>query len=272
MTSTLIRTSSTGSRSTDTTLRSSQDRGVSTAPHRTSGAVGALNAEWEILGARPAPEAWGSRSALADHATPGALLDHHRATPAAHDAILHALLTLAHDGDTLAARTVLQAMLGKVVRLSRTAAARGLDDPIETTIAAAWETIAGYPLHRTAGIAGRLALDTLHRIPQPNQRTTPVDHPVLEGLTEPVPPLGSGEPEDPTEQLTQLLIWAQQTGTLATAEIQLLARKYLSADVGVTLAEIAAETGQPLGTLCSRHHRAIATLVKAVAADSEGDR
>ena len=73
------------------------------------------------------------------------------------DETLRLLLRKAIDGDQLAARTVLQAMLGKVVRLAQSHPGAGIDD----FVAALWCRIRTYPLQRRpSSIAANLALDT----------------------------------------------------------------------------------------------------------------
>lgn len=241
---------------------------ATTPARRRSGTFGALNAEWDLVGHRPLPHAWRAHRVLAEHPTPAAVVEHQGRRNSDHDAVLLALLTLARHGDGLASRTVLQAMMGKLVRLSRTARARGLDDPDATVLAAAWETIATVPLHRSTNLAGRIALDTLHRIPHPRAATgttsTVVDDTTLE-LLAPVHHQPHDDREmDPTAEVVQMLIWAHRNRALTTAEVRLLAEKYLSRDPRTTLQDISARTGQPLGTLCSRHHRAIRRLAAAM--------
>jgi len=136
------------------------------APHRARNLVDALNDEWAELVDR-APEAvagWSVRqpalqrcSGLVD------VLDRVRSQP---DQTLAALLTECARGERLAARVVLQAMLGKVVVMANRDPRAGLDD----YVAALWITITNYPLARRAQrIAANLALDTLKAVRREQQ-------------------------------------------------------------------------------------------------------
>jgi DNA-directed RNA polymerase specialized sigma24 family protein len=72
------------------------------------------------------------------------------------DPVLGALIRESLGGSVSAARTVLQAMLGKVVLMAQTDPAAGVHD----YIAAMWERIRTYPINRRpAHIAANLALD-----------------------------------------------------------------------------------------------------------------
>jgi DNA-directed RNA polymerase specialized sigma24 family protein len=77
------------------------------------------------------------------------------------DAALGALLTEVAKNDRLAARTVLQAMLGKLVRMACVDEHGRIDD----YVAAMWLQICDYPLaRRPRQIAANLALDTLKQV------------------------------------------------------------------------------------------------------------
>jgi DNA-directed RNA polymerase specialized sigma24 family protein len=77
------------------------------------------------------------------------------------DVTLHALLTQAQLGDVLAARTVLQSLLGRLVQM----ASRDPRSPVDDYVAAAWCVLARYPLQaRPVRIAANLALDTLKAV------------------------------------------------------------------------------------------------------------
>ena len=151
--------------------------------------IDALNAEWALLTDRPAGsvEGWASRhAALTGCRAPGEVLSRVADQP---DPVLHALLTEAARGDELAARVVLQAMLGKVVRL----AARSREATSDDYVAALWCVIRTYPLTaRPVRIAANLALDTLKTVRREVVGTRSAgagDHAPLEQLEE-------GHPED----------------------------------------------------------------------------
>ena len=126
----------------------------------TSGVLGQLNAEWAVLADDPVAgdscRRWASAApALTGCRTLGEVLAAVRTDP---DAVLAALLGAAAAGETLAARAVLQAMLGKVVRMARADPRATADD----YVAVLWCVVATYPLAaRPHRVAANLALDTL---------------------------------------------------------------------------------------------------------------
>lgn len=125
--------------------------------------VDALNREWAEIVDSPAGRAdranWpGSESALAEC---GDLADVARQAGRGCDRVLHALLVQARTGDRLAARTVVQAMLGRVVAL----AGRDPRGSVDEYVAALWCVIVHYPLvTRPVRIAANLALDTMKAV------------------------------------------------------------------------------------------------------------
>jgi DNA-directed RNA polymerase specialized sigma24 family protein len=83
--------------------------------------------------------------------------------PAAPDAVLGALLQLGAAGERLAWRVVLQAMLGKAVRLSC-----GREERLAEAVAELWVVIAEYPLQRRPrSIAANLAWALRRRLAGP---------------------------------------------------------------------------------------------------------
>ena len=134
-----------------------------------TGFIGALNAEWSRLAADPAGDAtaraWArthphlaTATTLADVAALAGRRQH-------NDAVLATLLGLAQAGDQLAARTVLQVMLGAVIRIAgRTVhhADGDLEEARTRAVAALWVVICEYPVARRSGNhAAGLALDVL---------------------------------------------------------------------------------------------------------------
>ena len=123
--------------------------------------VEALNRDWDELvdRHRGSVRGWSrSHGALAEcHSLADVLL----AARGQPDAVLAALLTLVSKGDQLAARVVLQAMLGRVVRMAGRDPAAGVDD----YVSALWCRICAYPLaSRPSRIAANLSMDTLKAI------------------------------------------------------------------------------------------------------------
>lgn len=230
-----------------------------------TGLYGQLNREWDTLGTQARPDSWGAHSVLARHHTPEGVLEANRRSPAhTSDHILIALLALCAQGDDLAGRAVLQAFLGKIRRLSNTAAARGVTDPVESTLAAAWEAIRSYPLHLRTRVAGNLSLETLRRLPQPGPRDLPEpDHQGLEALGSPA--WGDNAGEEPTARLIETLTWALDTEALSPADVRLLARMHLAHDATeVRLYDLADELGISYDAAQRRHSRAVRRLRDAV--------
>jgi DNA-directed RNA polymerase specialized sigma24 family protein len=120
--------------------------------------VDALNAEWNVLlsNSEVTVANWAARhDVLAECRHLGDVLLAIRYEP---DAALGALLTEVARNDQLAGRTILQAMLGKLVRMSR----GGQQEDVDDFISALWCVLKTYPLAtRSRRVAANLALDTL---------------------------------------------------------------------------------------------------------------
>lgn len=125
------------------------------------GIVWALNLEWVELSQDPEPATagWAGRHPVfANCAGLSHILEVVRAEP---DGGLAALLAEAATGDELAARVVLQSMIGRLVQMARRDAQAGVDD----YVSAMWCEIRTYPLaRRPVRIAANLALDTLKAV------------------------------------------------------------------------------------------------------------
>lgn len=128
--------------------------------------VDALNADWQLLqgGRGSTVQQWAiDHPALARCRTLDDVLLAVRVRP---DAAMAALLGEESSGDQLGARVVLQAMLGKVVRMAGRDARAEVDD----YVAAMWCRIRTYPLSdRPSRVAANLALDTLKSVKQETQ-------------------------------------------------------------------------------------------------------
>lgn len=117
--------------------------------HQPDPCVRSLNAEWAELQLLPAPVEWGAPAITIADVLAGIAHD--------PDARLGALLRCHAAGDALAGRVVLQAMLGKLVRLAAQDRRHGVSD----YVAECWLRLAGYPLaRRPHRVAANLALDT----------------------------------------------------------------------------------------------------------------
>mgnify|MGYP001186352607 FL=1 len=113
-----------------------------------------LNREWEALRARDEVEHWAARhQILRDCQDLHAVLAR---IPTGPDEVLRVLLTEVHAGSMAAARTVLQAMLGKIVLMANADHAHDID----CYLLAMWECIRRYPVDRRPHhVAANLALD-----------------------------------------------------------------------------------------------------------------
>ena len=137
--------------------------GASTGPsgRRRSGIVEALNRDWDELvdRHRGSVRHWSRRhGALAQCRSLADVLLAARGQP---DAVLGALLTEVSHGDQLAARVVLQAMLGRIARMAARDPASGVDD----YVSALWCRIRSYPLAARPGrIAANLSMDALKTV------------------------------------------------------------------------------------------------------------
>ena len=125
--------------------------------------VEALNRDWDELVERHrgSVRGWSRRhGALAEcHSLADVLL----AARGQPDAVLGALLTEVSTDDQLAARVVLQAMLGRIVRMAGRDPAAGVDD----YVSALWCRIGSYPLAaRPTRIAANLSMDAFKTVAQ----------------------------------------------------------------------------------------------------------
>lgn len=218
-------------------------------PVRTSpdNLVGRLNLEWARLSVAPQSMAcvagWGRASRALDGAESlDAVLSRiWQADVTARDEVLLALLELSQDGDQLAGRTVLQAMLGKAVRVAACAADRpdvrgDQEEALACAVGSLWLVIATYPVaRRRSRVAANLALDTVALVQRGHtgsshfRRTYP-ETPFADVRTVGESTRHDLEPEDrrgpPDAELFSLLAWAVRTSVLTLDEAQLLIRVY----------------------------------------------
>jgi hypothetical protein len=244
-----------------------------------------LNWEWMCLCASA-----GSDVAVRDWAAPGRgrpgllqlvgleglhaivpLLQGPSLTLGARDAILLGLLERAQDGDGLAGRVVLQAMLPAVVRLARQVTGRpdvsgDQDEAFALVLAALWQTIATYPVaRRPAKVPANLYLDTLAIVRRGHtsgsHRTRVfLERPFADIQTAGDPGQLDADLDDPAgpvdAQLFTVLAWAVRSAVLLLDEAQLLIRVYGldggPADAGPA---VAAEIGLSWPALRQRCHR-----------------
>lgn len=206
------------------------------------------------------------------------------------DEILLALVRLAQDGNQLAGRTVLQALLPKLSRIaSRTSpssTSTWAEDHRHITIAEFWQVLSEYPVERRPRrVAANLSLDTLHRICRAGKRPEPVpvdphDHITPDdGLRDRArysylsassnqTELGSSLELSTDSDLPQLLAWARQAQLVTEDEAELLTTVYLRAErPGAGYAAAAAAQGVSQATLRQRCSRTVRRLTEAVRAE-----
>jgi hypothetical protein len=217
------------------------------ARHTSSDLAGQLNREWaELVGApgtAPALRQWVlTCPALTDVSTlDGVLALVARSVPSVHDAVLLALVERAQAGDALAGRTLLQAMLGKAVRVAGTVARRDdvrgdREEALARAVAALWQAIPTYPVaRRPARVAANLALDT---VAVAQRGHTGSSHFRLTYQEMPVADVGNIGPVaqhhrdvadvcGPADaELLTLLAWAVRHRVVALDDAQLLLRVY----------------------------------------------
>ena len=130
---------------------------------------------------------WGRvEPALAEFASPGEIVDAiDTGDPETKDELLIALVRLFQNGQQLAGRTVLQALLPKLARmaghtsfaLSTASDDTWAEDRRCITIAEFWDVLTTYPTQRRPRrVAANLAFDTLHRVS--GQRLPPMTPPI----------------------------------------------------------------------------------------------
>lgn len=229
---------------------------------------------------------------LAGCRTPGEIVDRIDVAPHEEkDQLLLALVRLAQDGNQLAGRTALQALLPKLSRIasrtSQSSTGTWAEDHRHITIAEFWQVLADYPVQRRPRrVAANLGLDTLHRICRAGKRPEPVPVDPHDHLT-PQDELyadharyaylgarvdqsdpGKGLELSVDSDLPQLLAWARKAELLTEDETRLLATVYLHAEKpGAGYAAEAAAQGVSEAALRQRCSRAVRRLTVAVRAE-----
>ncbi|SDU50810.1 hypothetical protein [Jiangella alkaliphila] len=236
-----------------------------------TGVAGRLNDEWDRLSADGRADAVG-RWAAAEPALTGCqdLGDVEAAVAAGRqraDAVLIALLRLAHDGDALAGRTVLQLMLGKAIRIAAGHAGRDSRESLEhTAVAALWTVIATYPAERRpTKVAANIAMDTLGMVSRElaHRRTeTPAEPGTLAAV------LVSDPEPDADIDLSELLAWAAESGTITAADAELLLDIYAPAPGLEGGAAAAERAGISWAAARQRASRAVRRITLAIRADA----
>ena len=192
------------------------------------------------------------------------------------DRLLLGLVRLAQAGHQLAARVVLQAMLPKLARMSRTTRPSSNDDRrrndrAHIAVATFWEVIYAYPVtRRQSRVAANLALDTLHRLTT-DLRRPPGDIPMDPGETadrlattaqeSTHHPAGTPSPD---ADLLEVIAWALDVEAITADEATILVRVYLPAAGDAGRIELAEDMGISHAALRQRTSRARRRLIAAV--------
>src|SRR5918998_611009 len=128
---------------------------------RQSAIVEALNRDWDELVDRDRGSVRGWSRRHGPLAECRSLTEVLLAARGQADAVLGALLTEVSRGDHLAARVLVQVMLGRMVRMAGRDSSAGVDD----YVSALWCRICTYPLaNRPSRIAANLSMDTLKTV------------------------------------------------------------------------------------------------------------
>lgn len=186
---------------------------------------------------------------------------------AEEDAILIELISLAHTGDRIAERTLVQLLLPAAQRMAHRVRSLGdMDraDRVGYAISMAWEMISQYKLHLRRRVHANLTMGLLRLLsPKKTQNdtvvsdcTTPVSDDVLEAVAG-----GWNGPEQPVEVLAaRLFTWAVNNGIVTREETALLARVALGDE---RQTDIADEMGVSVDCINQRIKRARLRLKNA---------
>ncbi|WP_298329939.1 hypothetical protein [Haloactinopolyspora sp.] len=256
------------------TAEALRDAPLTTGARRRTDAslAGRLNHEWARLRADTAAEATVRRWAREHEALSGcrSLTDVETLVRSSDrercNLILLTLVRLAHAGDDLAGRTVLQLMLGKAIRIA--ASRCGLDTQHsleEAAISALWTAIATYPVERRpTKVAANLAMDTLRAVTGElayHRSETILGPETFEAVE-------AHRDDSADVELLQLLVWAVERGTVSAADATLILDIYTPAPGEAGGAAAAERHGLSWPAARQRSSRAVRKIVRAVRDDS----
>jgi DNA-directed RNA polymerase specialized sigma24 family protein len=226
--------------------------------------VEALDREWLELDLRypGTVSRWAGRhDALAAHCSFDDVLSVARLYS---DPVLAALLTEVSLGDQLAGRVVLQALIGRMVRMAQRDPRAGIDD----YLARLWSAIGNYPLERRpARIAANLSMDTLKAVSREHRLMGRGDvtlWPSSEFLEEMLPPAGLDgsrydSPQPVDMEARRVLEAGIHLGLMDDSALALLRSVYVE---GLTSMEVARRLNTSAGMVrarCSKVVRVLAT-------------
>lgn len=211
-----------------------------------------LNQEWSTIADSPAARRALTRwSALHPVLAPATTLDDvlalgHQVAEGAD--VRRALAALAPD-DELAARTLLQALLGGLCNLARRI---GRDaDALDDVIALAWERIRTYPVTRPGSVSGNVLLDVRKRYSRQHELAIPCVG-VQRAALEP-----SAEDRVVSIAFFEELAAASKRSGVPAGTLEVVIRSRV---VGESMADLAVEHQVPLKVLWHRRWRAEARL------------
>lgn len=199
------------------------------------------------------------------------------------DRLLLGLVRLAQAGHQLAARVVLQAMLPKLARMSRTTRPSSNDnrrrsDRAHIAVATFWEVIYAYPVsRRRTRVAANLALDTLHRLTTDLRRPPadiPMDPEETAGRLASTPEENTAHPAgtpSPDADLLEVIAWALDVEAISPDEATVLVRVYLPSAGDSSRAALAERMGISQAALRQRTSRARRRLIAAVRSAADPD-
>lgn len=262
----------------------------------TTGVFGALYVEWRQLCSRPqlarTVRRWAETEpalrGLEDLSFLGDPLRPMKDNVRDVDETLLALLRLSQQGEQLAGRAVLQALLPKLQRMvgrMRSGPEHNLEDRRQAAIAILWELLARYPIDRRPHqVAANLALDTLHELTAAQRqryRELPAEDmmhgvygdawrsehhrllwPTSGALAEPGAAMHGPTSDD---DLTQVIAWGVSAGAISSVDGDLLRRVYTPSADRSGGAAAAAELGLSWPTArqrCSRAGRRLADAMQ----------
>jgi hypothetical protein len=268
------------------------------APILASPLLRKLCENWASLNASPAAgttvRRWAeTHPALDGLGTPGDVVDHIAASdPAAKDQSLRALLALVQDGERLAGEILIQTMLPLLTEMPKSIRSpRGeesYEEMLQRVLAEFWEVIVQPRQLRRPGVAGRLRMDTLHRVTA-HRRSRDIweehvcyDDERLACRPSAGDPAGSGGPAqlqpildatrhgelDPGGDLAGLLLWMRDTGEFSRDDARFLGEVYLIA--GGDQKAAAQRLGLSHAATRQRLSRLRDRLCAAVAAEVDG--
>lgn len=212
-----------------------------------------LNHEWtELLSHSPIPTWSTTIPEVAACVCAGDVL---ALLPGFAEPVLSGLVRLAQAGDQLAARTVLQAMLPKLVRMSRTGIARSRRDALDDLVSAMAARILTHRPRRSS-TAGNLALDSLKDALHLWQGRSPGSEVALPTNT--LEFLGRADTPPLEGEVAEVLSTALDQGWISQSTHDLLDAVY--GTHGASSTEVAARLGCQPATVRSRCRNGVAQL------------